>query len=121
MNLPFPINHKEIQKRYKPIQPKAHKGTQGHALLIGGSYGKIGAVSLASKAALKTGCGLVTALLPKCGYTILQTAIPEVMVITDVQENYLSKIDFAIKPQAIGIGPGIGQEPATQNALHDFS
>jgi hydroxyethylthiazole kinase-like uncharacterized protein yjeF len=120
MNLPFPINHKEIQKRYKPIQPKAHKGTQGHALLIGGSYGKIGAVSLASKAALKTGCGLVTALLPKCGYTILQTAIPEVMVITDVQENYLSKIDFSIKPQAIGIGPGIGQELATQNALHDF-
>ncbi len=120
MNLPFPINHKEIQKRYKPIQPKTHKGTQGHALIIGGSYGKIGAVSLASKAALKTGCGLVTAFLPKCGYTILQTAIPEVMVITDVQENYLSKIDFAIKPQAIGIGPGIGQEPATQNALHDF-
>jgi ADP-dependent NAD(P)H-hydrate dehydratase len=58
--------------------------------------------------------------LPKCGYTILQTGIPEVMVITDVQENYLSKIDFSIKPQAIGIGPGIGQEPATQNALHDF-
>lgn len=120
MNLPFPINHKEIQKRYKPIQPKTHKGTQGHALIIGGSYGKIGAVSLASKAALKTGCGLVTAFLPKCGYTILQTAIPEVMVITDAQENYLSKIDFAIKSKAIGIGPGIGQEPATQNALHDF-
>jgi hydroxyethylthiazole kinase-like uncharacterized protein yjeF len=120
MNLPFPINHKEILKRYKPIQPKTHKGTQGHALIIGGSYGKIGAVSLASKAALKTGCGLVTAFLPKCGYTILQTAIPEVMVITDVQENYISKIDFSIKPQAIGIGPGIGQEPATQNALHDF-
>ena len=120
MNLPFPINHKEIQKRYKPIQANTHKGTQGHALLIGGSYGKIGAVCLASKAALKTGCGLVTAFLPKCGYTILQTAIPEVMVITDAQENYLSKIDFAIKPQAIGIGPGIGQEPATQNALHDF-
>jgi hydroxyethylthiazole kinase-like uncharacterized protein yjeF len=120
MNLPFPINHKEILKRYKPSQPQTHKGTQGHALLIGGSYGKIGAVSLASKAALKTGCGLVTAFLPKCGYTILQTTIPEVMVITDVQENYLSKIDFSIKPQAIGIGPGIGQEPATQSALHDF-
>ena len=120
MNLPIPINHKEILKRYKPIQPQTHKGTQGHALIIGGSYGKIGSVSLASKAALKTGCGLVTALLPKCGYTILQTAIPEVMVITDLQENYLSNIDFSIKPQAIGIGPGIGQEPVTQSALHDF-
>jgi ADP-dependent NAD(P)H-hydrate dehydratase len=120
MNLPFPINHKEILKRYKPSQPQTHKGTKGHALLIGGSYGKIGAVSLASKAALKTGCGLVTALLPKCGYAILQTTVPEVMVITDVHENYLSKIDFSIKPQAIGIGPGIGQEPPIQNALHDF-
>ncbi|WP_298223093.1 NAD(P)H-hydrate dehydratase [Flavobacterium sp.] len=120
MNLPFPINLKEVVKRYQPIQPKTHKGIQGHALIIGGSYGKIGAVSLASKAALKTGCGLVTAFIPKCGYEIIQTSIPEVMVLTDADEINISKIDFEIKPQAIGIGIGMGQEPKTQKALHEF-
>ena len=114
------IDRNEILKRYKPIAENTHKGIQGHALLIGGSYGKIGAMCLSSKAALKTGCGLVTAFIPKCGYEILQIANPEVMVITDVYENCLSEIDFDLKPNSVGIGPGMGQERATQKAFHDF-
>jgi ADP-dependent NAD(P)H-hydrate dehydratase len=43
-----------------------------------------------------------------------------VMVLTDVQEKFISNIMFDIIPQAIGIGPGIGQELYTQKALHDF-
>ena len=117
---PIYIDKKEILKRYKQPDEHTHKGIQGHALLIGGSYGKMGAVCLSSKAALKTGCGLVTAFIPKCGYEILQISIPEVMVLTDVQEKFISNITFDIVPQAIGIGPGIGQEPATQKALHEF-
>lgn len=114
------IDKIEILKRYKRIDKYTHKGIQGHALVIGGSYGKIGSICLSSKAAIKTGCGLVTAFVPKCGYEIVQIAIPEVMVLTDVNENFISNITFDITPQAIGIGPGIGQELATQNAFHDF-
>lgn len=114
------INQKKILKRYKQPDKNTHKGIQGHALLIGGSYGKIGAMSLSSKACLKTGCGLVTVFIPKCGYTILQTAIPEVMVLTDVNEEIISNITFEIEPQAIGIGPGLGQAVETQNALYQF-
>jgi hydroxyethylthiazole kinase-like uncharacterized protein yjeF len=114
------IDQKEILKRYKQPDKHTHKGIQGHALIIGGSYGKIGAVSLSAKACLKTGCGLVTVFIPKCGYTILQTAIPEVMVLTDNQEKLISNITFDITPQAIGIGPGLGQEIETQKALHQF-
>ena len=114
------IDKIEILKRYKRIDKYTHKGIQGHALVIGGSYGKIGSICLSSKAALKTGCGLVTAFVPKCGYEIVQIAIPEVMVLTDIEENFISNITFDITPQAIGIGPGIGQELATQNAFHDF-
>ena len=117
---PIYIDQNEILKRYKSIDNSSHKGIQGHALLIGGSYGKVGAVCLSSKAALKTGCGLVTAFIPKCGYEIVQISIPEVMVLTDVQEKIISNITFEIVPQAIGIGPGIGQENATQNTLHEF-
>jgi len=120
MHTPITIDRNEILKRYKPIAKNTHKGIQGHVLLIGGSYGKIGAVCLSSKAALKTGCGLVTAFVPFCGYEIVQIAIPEVMVVTDEQQKYISDIAFDIEPDAIGIGPGIGQENSTQKALHDF-
>lgn len=120
MKNPIHIHKAAILKRYKPIDKHTHKGIQGHVLLIGGSYGKIGAMSLSSKACLKTGCGLVTVFIPRCGYEILQTANPEVMVLTDVQEKYISKIEFNFTPQAIGIGPGIGQELETQNALFEF-
>src|SRR5690606_7258033 len=68
----------------------AHKGTFGHSLIIGGSFGKMGAVVLSSRAALRTGCGLVSAYIPRCGYTILQAAFPEAMVMTDETENTLS-------------------------------
>lgn len=118
--LPKYIDHKEILKIYRTIDNHTHKGIQGHVLIIGGSYGKIGAVCLSSKAALKSGCGLVTAYVPKCGYDILQIAIPEVMVLTDNQERYISDITFEITPQAIGIGPGLGQELITQKAFFKF-
>lgn len=120
MMLPIPIDLKEIIKHYKTIEQHTHKGIQGHALIIAGSYGKIGAAVLASKAAIKTGCGLVTVFVPKCGYVIIQIAIPEVMVLTDKEEEYISKITFDIRPQAIGIGPGMGQDEATQKAMYEF-
>jgi len=109
-----------IQKILKKTDPQTHKGKQGHALLIGGSYGKMGSITLSSKAALHSGCGLVTAFIPECGYEIVQTAVPEVMVLTDNEKRHLSDIKFEIIPQAIGIGPGIGQEQPVQNALHHF-
>ncbi|BDU25638.1 ADP-dependent (S)-NAD(P)H-hydrate dehydratase [Flavobacterium sp. GSB-24] len=120
MKSSYLITKEEILKLYKPIDSKAHKGTQGHAVIIAGSYGKIGAAVLASKSCLKTGCGLVTAFVPKCGYQILQISIPEVMVATDENVNFITNIHLPITPQAIGIGPGIGQELATQKALFEF-
>lgn len=108
-----------VLQRYRPVSRYAHKGTQGHALLIGGSYGKIGAVVLAAKAALKSGCGLVTAYIPKCGYDSMQTAFPEAMALTDSQEH-ITNITFDFQPKAIGIGPGMGQHEDTKNALHGF-
>jgi hydroxyethylthiazole kinase-like uncharacterized protein yjeF len=120
MTNPIYSDKKLILELYKKPDSHTHKGIQGHALIIGGSYGKIGAMSLSSKACLKTGCGLVTVFIPKCGYDILQIAIPEIMVLTDNEEKLISEITFDFKPQAIGIGPGLGQAIATQSALHQF-
>lgn len=120
MKTPFLITKEEILKFYKPVNPLTHKGLQGHAVIIAGSYGKIGAAVLASKSCLKSGCGLVTTFIPKCGYQILQISIPEVMVITDENANFITNINLPLSPQAIGIGPGIGKELATQKTLFEF-
>jgi hydroxyethylthiazole kinase-like uncharacterized protein yjeF len=105
---------------YQPREKFSHKGGYGHALIVGGSYGKIGATLLASKAALASGAGLVTAFVPKCGYSILQTALPEAMVITDSSESIITDINFEIKPQVIGIGIGMGTDPETITAFEKF-
>ncbi|MGQ0829566.1 MAG: NAD(P)H-hydrate dehydratase [Bacteroidota bacterium] len=95
----------------------AHKGNFGHALLVSGSYGKMGAAILASKACMRSGVGLLTAHIPKCGYNILQTAVPEVMVEADSESNYISENIKVEKYNVIGIGPGIGTEKQTQNVV----
>ncbi|GAA4054505.1 NAD(P)H-hydrate dehydratase [Flavobacterium chungnamense] len=114
------VNKAFILDIYKPIVNDTHKGIQGHALLIGGSYSKMGSVCLSSKAALKSGCGLVTAFVPKCGYEIVQIAFPEAMVLIDENEKVLSNIEYTIEPDAIGIGMGIGQDVITEKAFYNF-
>jgi hydroxyethylthiazole kinase-like uncharacterized protein yjeF len=114
------IGRFEVLPLYQPRDAFSHKGDFGHALIIGGSYGKIGAVTLASSAALSSGAGLITAYIPKCGYQILQTSFPEGMVITDVKETNISNINFNINPTAIGIGMGIGTEKETLKAFETF-
>ena len=54
----------------------SHKGNYGHSMIIGGSFGKIGAVVLASRAALRVWSCMVSAYIPKCGYDILQSTNP---------------------------------------------
>jgi hydroxyethylthiazole kinase-like uncharacterized protein yjeF len=105
---------------YQPREKFSHKGTFGHSLIIGGSYGKIGSVVLSSKAALSSGAGLVTAYLPKCGYQIMQTAFPEAMVITDEDEETIKNIQFDLEPTSIGIGMGMGTSDETISAFKSF-
>lgn len=110
-----------IQSIYKPRNRFAHKGSFGHALLAAGSYGKIGAAVLAAKACLRSGAGLLTCFIPNCGYEILQTAVPEAMVMTDFNSSFLTKIDADLTIyRAIGIGPGIGTASETRRLLQEL-
>lgn len=101
-----------IGKLIKKRDTFSHKGTYGHAQIIAGSRGKMGAAVLASKATLKTGAGLVTANIPQCGIDILQSSIPEVMVLLNEGKNELEG-SFNLIGDTIGIGPGIGTEDRT--------
>lgn len=95
----------------------AHKGSFGHALLVAGAYGKMGAAVLASKACLRAGVGLLTVHIPKSGYEILQTSTPEAMVDVDNEANFITDNIRIEKYNAIGTGPGIGTEKQTQNVV----
>lgn len=113
------ISKNEVLPLYKPRQKYSHKGTYGHGLLIGGSYGKMGSMVLASEAALRSGAGLITAFIPECGYEIMQTSVPEAMVITD-EDNYITNIKFDLDPTVVGIGPGLGQDSKTVTTFGKF-
>lgn len=110
-----------ISSLYKPRSRFSHKGTFGHALMVAGSYGKIGAAVLSAKACLRSGAGLLTCHIPRCGYDIMQSAIPEAMVMTDFNSSFNTKIEEDIsKFDAIGIGPGIGTASETRMLLQQI-
>ncbi|MFZ4521808.1 MAG: NAD(P)H-hydrate dehydratase [Bacteroidales bacterium] len=95
----------------------AHKGTFGHALIIAGSGGKMGAAVLSATSCLRSGPGLVTMRVPASGVTILQGAIPEAMLSIDPGENHFSEAPDLTPYSSIAIGPGIATNPDTVNAL----
>lgn len=111
------ITRSFVQSLLKNRAKFSHKGTFGHALLMVGSLGKMGAAILTTKACLRSGVGLVTVHAPKCGYTILQLGCPEAMTSIDAQENYLSEYPDISNYKTIGIGCGIDQSTETAKML----
>jgi len=107
-------NSLRLRKRF------SHKGHFGHALLIAGSLGKMGACILAARAALRSGLGLLTLHVPNGDRHIVQGAVPEAMTSIDPNENYFSSIPNSLTFQAIGVGPGIGKDTATVKALEQL-
>jgi ADP-dependent NAD(P)H-hydrate dehydratase / NAD(P)H-hydrate epimerase len=97
-----------------------HKGSNGHALIIAGAYGTMGAAVLMAKATIKAGVGLLTVNVPKCGYDIIQVAVPEAMAITDGQAEYITEIQDFKGFSAVGIGPGIGQNRETVKVISEI-
>ena len=106
---------------YKPRDPFAHKGNFGHALILAGSYGKMGAAILAAKACLSAGVGLLTSYFPSCGYDIMQSSVPEAMVTVDEDEFHLTTFPVNLDLyQAAGLGPGIGTDDETADMVKKF-
>lgn len=110
------VDKEDILPLHKTRKKFTHKGTYGHCLVVGGSYGKIGSVVLASEAGLRIGAGKVTAVVPKCGYEILQTSVPEAMVQTTDDCNMLTNFErpnFKTDAVCFGMGAGLDDETAT--------
>lgn len=113
----FLLEKKDVRALLIPRKKFDHKGSYGKALLIAGSYGKMGAAVLSAKAALRSGLGLLVTHVPACGYQIMQISVPESMVSTDSNEHYVSHIPDLASFSSIGLGPGIGQTNETRKVL----
>ncbi len=95
----------------------AHKGNMGNALIIAGSYGMAGAAVLATKACLRSGAGKVTVHTPRRNNMILQISVPEAVVQVDQEDTIFSQAVDTEDYNALGIGPGLGQNETTAIAL----
>lgn len=87
----------------------AHKGNCGKILVIAGSEGMSGAAYFAGRAAYLGGSGLVRILTPECNRSILQSLIPEAVILAyrdePEEEALLSAMQWA---DVILMGPGLG-------------
>ena len=106
------IDAKRIRKGIKKRKKFSHKGTYGHALLIAGTFGRMGAAILASKACMRAGVGLLTTHIPRYGYEIMQTTIPEAMLNIDRSDILISEVPDVIwstnqKGETIYISPNV--------------
>lgn len=113
-----------LKSVYKKRSLFSHKGSYGHALIIAGSYGKMGAAVLSARACLRGGVGLLTCYIPEKGIQIMQTAVPEAMCVTgdplSPKESAGWRTSISLeKFSAIGIGPGLGTAQEQADILEE--
>lgn len=111
------ITKHDVAMLLRPRAKFSHKGSFGHALIIGGSYGKMGAAALAAEACIRSGAGLVTVHIPQCGYQVIQSAVPEAMASVDNGEHFITSMPRSGTFSALGIGPGLGTNDRTKNMM----
>lgn len=106
-----------VRPLFKPRKKFTGKRDFGSVLIIGGSTGMMGAPILSARACLRSGAGLVTVHSSRGGLPIVQSAVPEAMFEPDRQEHYIKDMTIHHAHQAVVVGPGIGTNEATIDAL----
>jgi len=114
------LEEKDVAPLLKVRRKFSHKGTYGHALIVAGSLGMAGASVLSSRAALRSGAGLVTVHGPAANRVIVQTANPEVIFRSDANDDHITNVISLEKYNAIAIGPGIGTHVETKDLVNRF-
>lgn len=110
----------EVKGLLKQRRTYDHKGTFGHALLVAGSFGKMGAAVIAGRGVLRAGAGLLTCHVPRSGYEIMQISFPEAMCTIDPHRYMTTEIKDLDRYRTIGIGPGLGTEKMTARAFRSL-
>ncbi|MBD5214211.1 MAG: NAD(P)H-hydrate dehydratase [Bacteroidales bacterium] len=110
----------EVKEVLKPRKLTSSKADYGMGLLVGGSYGMLGAAVLAARGALRAGIGKLVVEAPKCGFETLQTAVPEAMYQYNHGDLFVTELNVDRSFDAIAIGPGLGTNDTTVQALENF-
>lgn len=115
------IERKQVRRILTPRHPDSSKADYGSLVIFAGSYGMMGAALLATRSALRSGCGKVTCHAPRCGYLVMQTAAPEALFETSPDDDVcITDIELRRDYNAVAIGPGIGTDDVTIDALEAF-
>jgi ADP-dependent NAD(P)H-hydrate dehydratase / NAD(P)H-hydrate epimerase len=107
------VTHSYIKSLIKKRHRHIHKYELGHLGIVGGSKGMMGAPVLSTQAALRSGSGVVTAHVPGCGYSIMQTSVAEALCNVDELETSISHFEPSDNVTALLVGPGMGKAPET--------
>lgn len=114
------IEQEDVKRKLRKRNRFCSKRDLGSAALVAGCYGMMGAAVLSARGALRAGVGKLTVFSPRCGYTVMQSSVPEALFQADKNDIVISSITLRNDYSAIGIGPGIGTNELTVNALEDF-
>ena len=114
------ISPESVSKDLNKRATFTHKGSYGHANVLAGSQGKMGAAVLMAKGASHAGAGLVTATIPASGLSIMQTSLPTAMCDIHYGEKVLSGEIEIEEKYTYGIGPGIGKSASVVEFLYAF-
>lgn len=101
-----------------PRAAASHKGTFGHALVVGGSRGMAGSISLTGLSTLRSGAGLVTLVVPRAIQDVVASFNPSYMThgLADANEQMVEAaadevLELAESMTAVALGPGLGRTP----------
>lgn len=114
------VEKRDVHRRLRHRKEFASKADFGTAVLYAGSYGMMGAAVLAARGCLRAGVGKLTVTSPKCGYQILQTAVPEALYRHNRGELNIVEIHPDRDFSAFAAGSGMGTNEMTVKALEDF-
>jgi NAD(P)H-hydrate epimerase len=102
-----------------------HKGSYGRVLVLAGSPGMTGAAYLCSKAALRSGSGIVTLGIPESLNPIMEVKLTCVMtyLLPETKASTLSNkgrkeiLKLCESYDVIALGPGLSQQPETRELI----
>lgn len=116
----FLVQRNTVKQFLPPRNPFASKADYGSVELCAGSEGMMGAAVLTARGALRAGAGKVTVRLPRCGLDVVQTAVPCAMCTIDSHPRHLTAMPVDARYNAVAVGPGIGTDSDTIDALESL-
>lgn len=111
---------RSVRAFIKPRLKFSGKRDYGSVLMFAGSIGMMGAAVLAARASMRSGAGLVTVHSARVGMPVIQTSVPVALFEPDKNDNYITDMTMHHSHQAVVVGPGIGTNLRTIDALESL-